>query len=142
MQVRFHRKKMMYCALIGAALKILCTFVCYFLYNRVLPATFPSMLYTYVFIFSLFSGKMSLALAWLPYLFFGAALPTIVTGLFLLRNKKGAGVAAFCLMLLCLADVIFVLINYATYGLLFTAAAVVLNFAIVAFLILMHNYRR
>lgn len=132
---------MMNCALICALLKVLCTFACYFLYNRLLPATFPSVLYIYVFFFSLFTGKMATALAWLPYLFIGAALPSVGAALVMWRNQKGAGVAAFFLMLLCLADMLFILVNGWTYDLVFTTFAMLLNLATVVFLILMHNQK-
>lgn len=139
MRSRFKNTTAMYTAFALVLLKVIMTFGT-FLYNPLLPATFPSVLYIYVFIFSVFSTNFQLALACLPFMFIGACLPTVVSVLVLRTNRKGAGLASFFLMLLCLADILFILVHPLVDNVLFTGGAIVLNLAIIACTVLMRRW--
>lgn len=139
MRSRFQNTTAMYAAFALVLLKILLTFGT-FLYNPLLPATFPSVLYIYVFIFSVFSTNFQLALQFLPFMFIGSCLPSVISVLTIRTNRKGAGLASFFLMLLCLADILFVLVHPLVDHLLYTAGAIVLNLAIIACTILMRRW--
>lgn len=139
MKSRFQNTTAMYVAFAFVLLKILLTFGT-FLYNPLLPATFPSVLYIYVFIFSVFSTNFQLALQFLPFMFIGSCLPAVAAVLVLRTNRKGAGLASFFLMLLCLADILFIIVHPLVDSLLFTIGAIVLNLAIIACTILMRRW--
>lgn len=139
MKARFKNTTAMYTAFALVLLKILLTFAT-FLYNPLLPATFPSVLYIYVFIFSVFSTNFQLALQFLPFMVIGSCLPSVVAVLVLRTNRKGAGLASFFLMLLCLADILFVLVHPLANNVLFTVGAILLNAAIIACTILMRRW--
>ena len=139
MRSRFKNTTAMYAAFALVLLKVIMTFGT-FLYNPLLPATFPSVLYIYVFIFSVFSTNFQLALQFLPFMFIGSCLPTVVSVLVLRTNRKGAGLASFFLMLLCLADILFILVHPLVDNLLFTGGAIVLNLAIISCTVLMRRW--
>lgn len=139
MRSRFQNTTAMYAAFALVLLKILLTFGT-FLYNPLLPATFPSVLYIYVFIFSVFSTNFQLALQCLPFMFIGACLPSVISVLVLRTNRKGAGLASFFLMLLCLADILFIVVHPLVENLLYTVGAIVLNLAIIACTVLMRRW--
>lgn len=139
MKSRFQNTTAMYVAFAFVLLKILLTFGT-FLYNPLLPATFPSVLYIYVFIFSVFSTNFQLALQFLPFMFIGSCLPSVAAVLVLRTNRKGAGLASFFLMLLCLADILFIIVHPLVDNLLFTVGAILLNLAIIACTILMRRW--
>lgn len=139
MTKRFKNTKLMWLALAFLLVKVVLLPVTNFLYNRFLPATFPSVLYGYIFTLSLFTRKMSVAASLLPVLFFGSCLPSLIAGGWMLRNKKGAGVAAFALVVLTLADIIFVCAYGWMKDWIFGLGTLALNGALILFLMLMHS---
>lgn len=137
MKERFSNKQMQYVTLGLVFIKVMATFGC-FLYNRLLPAACPSVIYVYIFIFSLFSTNFDLALSWLPYLFVGSTLPVILSAVFLRYNQRGAGFCSFLLAVLCVADILFVVTYPLTGDLLFAIGGIGLNLLIIAASALIH----
>lgn len=139
MKKRFEDLRLLYAAFVLLIVKVVATFVC-FVYNPLLPATFPSVLYLYIFIFSLFSTNFNTALQFLPSMFIGASLPAIAALILARINRKGAGLATFFLALLSGCDILFILVHPLTNSWLFAGLAIALNVAIITCLGIL-NYK-
>ena len=137
MSHRFTNRKWMYSAFGLTFLKLLATFA-WFFYHRVLTAAFPSVLYIYVFILSLFTSSLTLAQKLLPLIMAASVVPAAICVLLIRWNKKGASLGAFFLMLLSLADILFILVHPLTNDLLFAIGGIGLNLLIIGALTMMH----
>ena len=137
MKKRFYNNPLILIILLLVAFKVLATFGCFF-HNRLLPATFPSVLYIYVFFLSLFTTDFSVALNWLPYLFIGASLPAIASCVILRHNRNAAGFASFLIAMLSLGDILFILVHPLTNDLIPALGAIGLNLMIIIAIVLLH----
>ena len=139
MKLRYANKKMMYAAFAAILLKVILTFG-YFFYQRTVAGTFPSVLYMYLFILSLFPNGLENVTSLFAYLFVGASIPAILACVVLRHNRKYADYGAFIIALLSVGDILLMVTKgWLADDPIFVSGGIVLNLMICLFLLLMHR---